>query len=605
MFRMVRFFLFFFPLILQASFFNWSEPLSVSLSVKGAAVKEAIEEMHPLIEKALQDYGVPGVAIGVLVDGQVIYTKGFGYRNIEKKLPVTPETLFPIGSCTKAFTTFLMGTLCDEGRVFWDQPVIDLCPEFRLQDLYATTHLTLRDLLTHRTGLPRHEFFSYNSKMSPEEMWSRLRYLQPSAGLRERYQYGNLMYFAAGVVMQSLAGKSWEQLIEERILKPLGMNSTQFSVEKTEKSSNFAFPYLEKNDQLQKIPFRNLSLIGPAGAMNSNVEDLTHWLQMHLASGVYQGRRLISPTTLQELHAPQVTIPGPPELEETHHYSYGLGWLIASYRGHYFVSHDGVSDGFTSLVGFFPEENVGIIVLTNKSMTPLPRFLSSAILDRVLGLPRRDWLKLGLDKLQKKNKGGGKGAGEPRRMGTFPSHSLEQYVGVYEHPGYGKLSVELVDGNLEVHYNDLVFVLDHWHYDVFNIGKERQEILIPHEGLKFTFHNDNLNGEVGELSVPFESAVDDIVFRKRSSENPLSYLRQFTGIYKLHGYTVEVALKNHSLFAIIPGWPNYELIPLSENEFNVKAMTGTRVRFILDSSKKVEEVRLIRSYGTVSAFPER
>lgn len=605
MFKKSGFILFLFPFLLSAGAFDWLEPLSP----KAQRAKDLLENIDPIIENALIDFQVPGLAIGIVVDGHVIFSKGFGFRDLERKLPMTSETLFAIGSCTKAFTTFVAGNLVDEGYMQWDQPVIDILSEFRLWDQYATTNVTLRDLLTHRTGLPRHEFVAYNSKISKSEMLKRIRYLQPSSTIRERYQYGNLMYFTAGLAMEQVTGKTWEELIQERILIPLEMSHTNFSVEETQKYENFAHPYLEKNDQLKQIPFRNLSLISAAGSINSNVVDMTHWIQMLLAGGVYKNQTLISPATLQELHTPQVIIPGAPETKESLLYAYGIGWGVVTYRGNYYVSHDGVSDGFTSMVGLLPGEDIGIVILSNKNMTALPRYLSCEIIDRLLELPRYDWFREGIDGIRK-NKQSVKESkikeDRSRKIGTSPSHSLEEYVGTYEHPGYGKLSVELVNGKLEVNYNDLIFVLDHWHYDVFKVIQEKQDMVISFEGTKFTFCN-NSSGDIGELIVPFEPTADDIVFKRKCEEkhSTLSYLRQFTGAYEIYGYTVEVIIRNHALVAIIPGQPNYELIPACENEFLVKAMTGSMVRFVLDANNKVEEVLLIHPYGAFTALPKR
>lgn len=595
------------PLFINANIFDWFE--SENLSPKAERAKMLLADFDSHIEKALKDYQVPGLAVGVVVDGHVVYAKGFGYRDLESKLPVTPDTIFAIGSCTKAFTTFLIGNLVDEGKMGWDDPVIDILPEFRLWDQYATTNLTMRDLLTHRTGMPRHEFVWYNSKMNKEEMLRRIRFLQPSFKIRQRYQYGNLMYFIAGIAMERVSGKSWEQQMKDRLLIPLEMHSTNFSVLDTQMLSNFAFPYIEKQEQLKKMPFRNLSLISAAGSMNSNVDDMTHWLKMLLAGGVYKSQVFISPATLQELHAPQVIIPGAPESKESLLYAYGIGWGVISYLGHYYVSHDGVSDGFTSVTGLLPSENIGIVILSNKNMTVLPRYVSFEIIDRLLELPYRNWIQEGVDGIQKNRQSLKDKTIEDdlsRKKGTTPSHPLQEYEGIYEHPGYGELEIALKDGKLEANYNDLIFVLDHWHYDVFRMSEEKQDMVISLEGLKFTFCN-NADGEIGELIVPFEPLADDIVFKKKNEKklSTLSYLRMFAGIYEIYGYTLEIVIRNNGLVAIIPGQPNYELIPTRENEFTVKAVTGSTVRFVMDENNTVQEVLLIQPYGTFAAKPRK
>jgi CubicO group peptidase (beta-lactamase class C family) len=603
--RKVGLFFLFLPVVLQAAFFD----LFQSLSPKAERAKEVLHGFDALVEQALLDYQVPGIAVGLVVDGHFIYSKGFGFRDVEKKLPVTENTIFPIGSCTKAFTTFAIGNLVDEGLLSWDQPVIDVLPQFRLWDQYATANSTIRDLLTHRTGMPRHELVWYNAKISRDELLRRIRYLQPSSNIRTRYQYGNLMYFVAGLAMEEVSGKSWEELISERILRPLDMTRTYFSVEDVKKGDNYALPYVEKHDQLKKIPFRDLTLISPAGCLNSCITDLSRWIQMQLAGGVYTNQALISPATLQELHAPQIIVPGAPESKETLLYAYGIGWGILSYRGHYFISHDGVSDGFTSVVGILPGENIGVVVLANKNMTALPRYLSFELLDRVLELPHHDWFKEGVDSLQENKRSIKEIQLEEDRMrkkGTYSCHPLEEYVGVYENSGYGKLAIELVDGKLQAIYNDLVFILNHWHYDVFTIEKELQDMIVSFEGTKLTFCN-SPTGDIGQLMVPFEPTADDIVFVRKPTEklSNLNYLRQFTGAYEIYGYVLEIVIRNQALVAIIPGQPNYELVPASENEFTVKAMMGSTVRFVMNGCNKVEKVLLIHPYGTFPAIPKR
>lgn len=572
---------------------------SDNLSIKAKAAKEALQPFDPLIKQALSDFDVPGLAIGFVVDGHVVYATGFGYRDVERKLPVTKDTFFPIGSCTKGFTSLGLGMLCDLGLMHWDQKVTHILPEFQLSDHYATMNITFRDLVTHRSGLPRHEFFWYNAKNSKEEMMRRLRFLEPSCGLRERYQYGNLSYFIAGVAMEKITGKNWEEWIKETILTPLNMKKTNFSVADLQKMDNIAFPYLEKK---KRIPFRNLSSIASAGAMNSSVGEMIPWLKLLLSGGRTETKTFVNPATFQELISAQMVIPGAPQCTEALLYSYGIGWSIASYRGHYFVSHDGISDGFTSTIGFLPLEDVAFFIVANRNMTPLPRYLSFQMIDAILKLPFHDWLKEGKEAVGKNRENGSVLDNSLRKKGTSPSHALKDYVGVYEHPGYGTLVIDWVDNKLRMIYNDLEFVLDHWHYDVFVISESKQSMIIPLVGTKCHFHNDP-SGEIESFYIPLEGAIRDIAFKKKASGafTNLPYLKRFTGSYKIFGYVVEIALRGDALYAIIAGQPNYELVPCKENEFSVKTMTGALVRFVLDKNQKCNEVLLIYPYGSFSA----
>ena len=577
-----------------------------SVSPQATRIQKLLEEAEPIIEQALTDYRVPGIAIGIVADGQLVYAKGFGFRDLENKRSCTANTVFPIGSCSKAFTSCIAGMLVDEGVFSWDDRVIELFPEFRLFDEYATLHLTMRDVLTHRSGMPRHDFMWYNSStMSRADVVHRLRYLEPSCGIREHYQYTNLMYFVAGYTMEYLMKKSWEELITERIVKPLGMTHTSFTIDALLQEADYALPYTEKKDTLKKMGLRDVSLLCPAAGINSNIKDLAQWIKLHLSGGMYHQNPIISQAALQEMHSPQTMISGVPESKEALIYASGLGWNIASYRGHYYVSHDGGIDGFTSVVGLFPKDGIGIVILANKNLTALPRYLSNDLIDRLLDLPQNDWLQEGLEgiknskKAQEENQ---KNENFLRKVGTQPTHDLEAFAGNYVHEGYGTLSITVENGKLKASLNGLESLLDHWHYNVFVIAEELQEMLLSREGTKFSFHC-GLNGEIEKVTIPFEPRVHDIIFMKKPEESLAAdaYLKQFTGTYEIYGYVVEIVVRAGTLCALIPGQPIYELAPSVKNEFTVKALAGYTVRFIFDQMQNVTEVLLIQPYGSFTA----
>ncbi|MBI3508593.1 MAG: serine hydrolase [Chlamydiia bacterium] len=604
---MARLWLIFFLSIyttVQAGLFDWFH----SLSPKGKRAQAVLTEFEPKVEEALKEYQVPGLAIGVIVDHELVYAKGFGYRDLEKKLPMTTETLFGVGSCTKAFTAFLAGMFVDEGKLSRDTPVFTVLHDLRLWNYDVTYHLTFRDVLTHRSGLPRHDFLWYNANMERNELLKKLQYLEPACHLRQRYLYNNLMYVTAGIALEKIGNQSWEDLVTAKILKPLGMQATNFSIEKMKQSRDHAIPYIEKGKKIEPMTIRDFSIIGPAGSMNSNIEDLALWLRLHLNEGILNNQKFLQSSTLQEMLIPQVITGGTPEVQDISFYSYGIGWNISSYRGRYLVSHDGGVDGYTSVVAFFPRENVGIVILANKNLSVLPRFLSFQVQDLVLELSAMDWLKEGLESLKKTRDlaDSTPGAAEPmRKTGTQPSHSLSDFVGKYEHPGYGVLSIDLENGKLKATLNDFSYLLEHWHYDVFVIAEDVQQKLISLAGTKCSFHT-NISGDIAEVAIPFESNVKEIVFHKKQEPalQTLAYLRQFTGQYEIYGYTVDIHIRNGTLHAAIPGQPLYELVPTAENEFSVKAKTGYNVRFVLDSNGLVSEVLLMQPYGTFSAKPK-
>lgn len=587
-----------------------SADTSQFLSTRAYRAQLSLEGINEVIEQALVDYQVPGLAMAVVVDGQVILAKGYGYRDMEKKLPVSADTLFLVGSPTKAFTSFVAGTLVDQGQIGWDEPVSNYFPDFRLFDPYMTQNLTLRDLLTHRTGMPRHEWMWFNSTFTRQEVLHRLRFLEPAFDIRERYHYNNLMYLTAGMALEKVTGKSWETLVQEKILNPLGMNSTYFSVnEMLEASSNYAYPHIEVDGQLRRLKHREISLIGPAGSLCSNVLDIGQWLKLQLNHGNWGGKQLISQATLQEIHTPQVIISGYPEQQEAILNAYGLGWAIQSYRGHYNVLHDGGPEGMTTIAAILPYDNIGVVVFANKNLNPISHCLTLHVIDRILELPPIDWIAQGVEAVQR----GRISVQEnqiredlSRKKGTRPSHPLEDFVGKYSHPGYGDILLEEKNGKLQMEFHGITSVLDHWHYDVFVISSQSEDIILSHKGLKLTFRT-ALSGEIEELSIPFEPKSAEILFKRVPDEkhSPRAYLAKFAGTYEVYNYNIDIAVKGRSLVVNIPGQPMFELIPSGENEFTIPSMPGATVRFLFDDQDEIEEVLLIQPYGAFSAKPTK
>ncbi len=438
-----------------------------------AVARKSLDGFDAVIEKAIKDFKVPGLAIAVVKDGEVIYAKGFGQRDIEKNLPVTPRTLFAIGSCTKAFTTFVMGTLVEEGKLEWDRPMRSYLPGFRMSDPIATESITPRDLVTHRSGLPKHELVWLNSRLTGKDLVPRLVYLEATEPLRSKFQYNNIMFMVAGYLIETIDGRPWEEAVRARIFQPLGMVASNFSVRDSQHAYDHATPYAEHEGKVRAIPFRDVTHVGAAGSINSNVTDMARWMAVHTQGGKLGGKSIISPSVLAELHTPQMTMGRPSQKKEISPASYALGWMVDTYRGHRGVGHGGGIDGFTAETSLFPDDGVGIVVLTNKEGSPLPDLIVLHAADRLLGLEPIDWLAEGLDQ-SKKGEDARKEAAKKkkketwRRSGTHPAHPLEEYAGDYEHPGYGLLKIELRDGRLSCVYNRIEFTLEHLHFEVFN-----------------------------------------------------------------------------------------------------------------------------------------
>lgn len=572
-------------------------PLFASKEAKKPDLKGFPENVWRLIT----DWKVPGLAVSVVQDGKVILAEGFGYRDIEKKLKVTPHTLFAIGSCTKAFTAAAMGVLVDEGKVEWDKPVRTYLPSFRLQDVVASERMTPRDLLTHRSGLPRHDLAWYGSPASRAELIDRLQFLEPSKDFRAVFQYQNLMYMTAGYLVGEVAGMSWEDFIRRRFFEPLEMRESNLSVSDSQKSPDFALPYQEKDGQVKPIPFRNIDAIGPAGSINSNVLDMANWVLMNLNKGKFKERQIISEASLAEIHSPQVVMPNPLQYDEILYTNYGMGWVIAPYRGHLLLMHGGGIDGFIAMVAFLPKDNIGAVILSNSGSTPLPSIVLYTIIDRLLGLSPVDWGKRIKDQVGKAKAEAEKAKKEPdkdRKTDTHSSHPLADYAGEYEHPGYGRLTVVAEDDSLRMKFNGRDLALSHYHYDIFEAYDDFSD-----RKIKVSFSND-LKGNIGSLSVPLEPAAKDIVFMRTPEKAMLerSFLEKFVGQYEYQTLVVTIAIRGErTLTATIPGQPEYELVPYKGTEFNLKGLQGFSVEFNLDDSGRSVEAKF-KQPGATTVF---
>jgi CubicO group peptidase (beta-lactamase class C family) len=570
-----------------------------------AATKQSLDGLDTVIEKATKDFKVPGLAIAIVKDGEVIYAHGFGQRDMEKKLPVTAQTLFAIGSCTKAFTTFVMGTLVEEGKLGWDTPVRSYLPGFRMSDPIATESITPRDLVTHRSGLPRHDMAWYNSKLTGKDFIPRLAHFEATEPLRAKFQYNNMMFLVAGHLIERIDGRTWEESVRKRIFEPVGMSASNFSVVDSQKSEDFAIPYDEQDDKVRAIPFREISNVGPAGSINSNVLDMARWVAVHTHGGKLEGKSIVSPSLLAELHSPQMTMGRPSEKKEVSAASYALGWMVDSYRGHRRVEHGGAIDGFRAETCLFPDDGTGIVVLTNINGTNLAGLIANHAADRLLGLKPIDWLAEALDRRTKglaAEKEAKKKKESMRRSGTQPAHPLEEYAGEYEHAGYGLLSIELADGRLVSRYNGIVAPLDHWHFEVFNAPKAANDPALADLNLKLQFQT-NFKGYVDAVCVPMEPSIKPIRFTKlpdRKLSDP-EYLKRFAGEYELAGQPVTIRLQSSLLLFEQKGATAAELVPDRGDEFNIKRATGLSIRFITDAKGQVIELALSTPDGVFSA----
>jgi CubicO group peptidase (beta-lactamase class C family) len=543
--------------------------------------QKALEGFDTLATKGLEDWMVPGMGIAVVYKGELVLSKGYGKRDQKNDLPVTQNTLFAIGSSTKAFTTFTMATLANEGKLEWEEPVKNYLPEFRMHEPYVTRNITPVDLVTHRSGLPRHDLIWYgNQDASRKELVHSLRHLPLSADLRQKFQYNNLMYLTAGFLTEQLTGQSWENAVRESVLEPLEMERTNFSVTTSQKDDDFAKGYKEEDDKIKPIPFRSINVMGPAGSINSSVEEMSHWMKMQLNQGTYKGKSLVSPSLIEMMHQPHMVTGGSSQHKEISDASYGLGWFIDTYRGHKRVYHGGNIDGFSALVTLFPNDDLGIVILTNKNGTGLPSVMVKHLADRILELESIDWYNQALQNLKRgkaMSKEAKKKKEATRIKGTTHSHELKSYTGTYKHPGYGELTLNETDGKLHFTYHDIKTPLEHWHYDVFNGLKGKDPVF---KDMKLQF-NSNLDGYIAEVKIPMEPSVDPIVFEKKPDERLYdeTYLKRFTGKYTMAGDTLQVSLAGNQLKLKVPGQPQYTLVPALGFQFKLKEYSIVSISF--------------------------
>lgn len=484
---------------------------SASQQTCQAGPEPGLEGIEALVETAMKDWAVPGVAVGVIRDGAVALERGYGYRDLDDSLPVTERTLFAIGSITKSFTVTALGMLEDEGRLEWDAPVRRYLPDFELKDPVAAQRMSVRDLLTHRSGLPRHDFVWYGSELTRDELYRRIRYLEPSADFRSVYQYQNLMFMTAGYLAGRQAGVSWESLIGDRILKPLGMERTNFSVNSSQRADDFAYPYVKVGGEVRGTAFRNVDAVGPAGSINSSVTEMLRYLQLHIGEGSVDGRRLLSIENAREMRIPQIVVPAGESWPELGRPSYGMGFILRSYCGHDLIYHGGGIDGFVSMLSFMPESRTGVVVLTNLSgQNPLPALLTYHIYDRLLGHVRVDWS----GRFRQRAEEGGSADGDENEIvrveGTRPSHELREYTGTYVHAAYGAVLIETSREELRMTFHGITTPLRHFHYDVFAVPDGSQS---PFGELKVMFLYDKA-GRIDRIAIALEPAVPDIVFTR-------------------------------------------------------------------------------------------
>lgn len=436
----------------------------------------AMKDLDAFIEKAMQDWQVPGLAVALVKSDRVVHMKGYGIRELGKAGAVDENTIFPIGSASKAFTSAAVALLVQDGKLSWDDRVIDHLQGFQMYDPWVTREITVRDLLANRGGVSGlSEFLWYATDHSRDEIVRRLRYVRPESSFRSQYAYRNVMFLTAGQVAAAVTGTSWDAILQDRIFKPLSMGRTSTSVRDIQGRENVTTPHMIIDGKLTPVPFRNIDNIGPAGSVNASITDMARWLRFHLGAGVLDGRRIANATVIRETHTPHTPIPLSEEFEAAfpsgRRLDYCLGWVRIDAQGDPYVYHNGQIDGIYAVISFIPEKQVGVVVLTNLENHKLSDVVFRRAIDVLLDRTPQDWnaVYLANKKKQDARSEEARRAVEASRIqGTAPSHPLAAYAGTYENEMYGRVTVSLEGDRLVLPLSShLIGDMSHWHYDTF------------------------------------------------------------------------------------------------------------------------------------------
>jgi CubicO group peptidase (beta-lactamase class C family) len=546
-----------------------------------------VESVERFVTEQLAAWEVPGCAIAAVRGGRVELASGWGLRDREAGLPVTQDTLFAIGSATKAFTATTVGALVDEGLLEWDRPLRDYVPDVRLHDPFVSDRLTIVDLLSHRSGLPRHDLTWIGQPgRSRAEIVRSLRFLPLSRDLRQEFQYCNLGYLIAGHVVEVLSGVPWEDFVRGRLLEPLGMRRTNLSVDEMLADADHAVAYTRRNGVIVPVPQRPLPAIAPAGAINSSAAEMARWLLAQLAGGQLDGAAVMSAATAKRQLTPHMLMPGPGEMPGLTQYAYGLGWSIGRYREHEIAMHAGGIDGFQTHCMLLPGDGAGVAVLTNTSASLMHLVVAFRVLDELLGAEPLDVSGFLRPRFDAAMAGAGEAMAARRVVsGAPPARPLSAYAGEYEHPGYGTLAIALNADALEPSLGTMDLSLAHRHYETFDLEWHElyeQPIVFP---LTFLSGPD---GDVNALTVQFEPLVEPLRFDRRPDTRGPEILRRLCGTYAMGPIEVTVALRGERTLTVTPpGSPSVDLEPIGGLRFGVKDQPAVTAEFELDDDGAV------------------
>jgi len=521
---------------------NFASPLAQGQNQNQSSdLTEKLAKIEKEIEEKRKELGVPGVSVAIVKDDKVIFQRGFGQRDVERNLPVTPDTLFAIGSCSKAFTAMAAVISQDEGKLSLDDSPKKHLSYFKLQDPEADAKITVRDLLHHSSGLDRTDIAWYTGVLNREEAIRVAGLAKPTAKFREKFQYQNNMYSAAGEVVAKANGTTWEKYIEDRFFKPLGMKSSDTSVKQMVKAADYATGYGLQEKVATKAILRDLTNIAPAGAINSNVKDMSQWIRLMLGGGVFEGKRMVSEKGFNEIVKKHIPMSG--------NVGYGLGWGLTDWNGHPVLSHGGGIDGFNSLVELMPDQKLGFVVLTNVSGSALPARVRDAVWNNIVGKPES-------------------------AVASSGSASPQSEVGKY---ALGNLNIEVVfkDGKLKAN------VPGQPEYELIKVEGRRYKLGPPApDGFFMTFRP--VKGNEAETEMYLEQPHGNYTLPKTKASGEksvatanLPQYKELIGKYELSGTPLEITTKDDKVVFIVPGQPAYTLVEKEKDIFGAAELPDT------------------------------
>jgi len=574
-------------LLTAAAWIAGAQSVSVTQSPD---VTQRLEGFDDYMAKTLKDWNAPGVGVGIVVNDKLVFAKGYGFRDYEKKLPFTPATMMPIASNTKLFTAVAAGMLVEQGKLTWDKPVRESVPAIRFYNDQLNNTVTLRDMLSHRTGITRHDLIWYKSDFSRKELFEKLAYLEPQEPLRETFLYNNLMFSAAGYLIELQSGKTWEQFVKENIFDPLQMNSTSYSIADMLKRPEFGVGFTERRDsfELYRIPYyEDIAGVAPCGAIVSNIEELSHWLIALMNQGKYDGKQVLPQEVLKATLQPAIALPNT-SLEtrgwsEMLNAAYGMGRETASYRGHLLTFHGGDLPAFHTQVSFMPQDHIGVIVFViGNHSQPLYNIVSYNVYERLLGMSQTPWSDRQLEIRLKNKKAETEArtkANEGRVPNTEPSHALADYAGAYENPAYGVMNIGLKDKQLQFDFHKMRFTMTRFHYDRFDTPDDEQD------GKWSVNFRTNPQGDIDEAVMSLDEK--EAVFTRKPDVIDPKLLSQMAGEYTTpSGGKVQVALApGGQLSAVSPGQPVIPLIHVKGLVFRTPQFSDLIFEFAVENGQ--------------------